>query len=52
MNEFINEGSFQEFDYNNETDECEWKQKRNPSCKCKDCKCNKIIPMEDLFNGE
>ena len=24
--EFINEGSFQEFDYNNETQECEWKQ--------------------------
>ena len=25
-NEFINEGTFQEYDYNNETKECEWKQ--------------------------
>jgi len=25
-NEFINEGTFQEFDYNNETKECEWKK--------------------------
>ena len=25
-NEFINEGTFQEYDYNEETKECEWKQ--------------------------
>ena len=25
-NEFINEGTFQEYDYNNETKECKWKQ--------------------------
>jgi hypothetical protein len=24
--EFINEGTFQEYDYNCENDECEWKQ--------------------------
>ena len=24
--EFINEGTFQEYDYNEETKECEWKQ--------------------------
>lgn len=24
--EFINEGTFQEYDYNQENDECEWKQ--------------------------
>ena len=24
--EFINEGSFQEYDYNQENEECEWKQ--------------------------
>ena len=23
---FINEGTFQEYDYNQENDECEWKQ--------------------------
>lgn len=26
INKFINEGTFQEYDYNNETKECEWKQ--------------------------
>ena len=25
-NEFINEGTFQEYDYNEETKECSWKQ--------------------------
>ena len=24
--EFINEGTFQEYDYNQENEECEWKQ--------------------------
>jgi hypothetical protein len=26
MNPPINAGTFQEYDYNNETNECEWKQ--------------------------
>jgi len=32
-NEFINEGTFQEYDYNNETLECEWKQVHEQSKK-------------------
>ena len=32
-NEFINEGSFQEYDYNEETKECEWKQVHEASNK-------------------
>lgn len=33
INEFINEGSFQEYDYNEETKECEWKQVHEKSNK-------------------
>ena len=32
-NEFINEGTFQEYDYNEETKECEWKQVHEQSNK-------------------
>ena len=32
-NELINEGSFQEYDYNEETKECEWKQLHEASNK-------------------
>ena len=32
-NELINEGTFQEYDYNEETKECEWKQVHEASNK-------------------
>ncbi len=45
MDEFINEGSFQEYKYNQEITECEWKQIYNRSDK------KLITPINGIHNS-